>query len=222
MKCVIFANGDFTLPPDTDTSWRQAELVIATDGGARHCHAQQLTPHLVVGDMDSISSELLEELTEKGSEILRFPARKDKTDLELAIELAVGRGAQDILIYGALGGRWDMSIAAIMLLTAPSSAGISLTLRDGATDLCRVRGGEHLTINGHAGDTLSLIPLVGPVRGVTLSGLEYPLTDEDIQAGSTRGISNVFTQSQARIDLKEGLLLCVVCRNIQNPTNDCR
>ncbi len=216
MKCVIFANGDFSLPPNPDTPWQQAELIIATDGGARHCHLLHITPHLLIGDMDSIPPWLLRHLTEQGSEIHRFPAHKDKIDLELAVELAVGRGAQDILIFGALGGRWDMSIAAIMLLTAPASAGISLTLRDGSTDIRRVHGGEHLTIHGAPGDTLSLIPLAGPVRGATLSGLDYPLTDEDIPAGSTRGISNVLTQSQARIDLKEGLLLCIVAHDVKH------
>lgn len=217
MKCVIFANGDFYRPPYPESPWQQAELIIATDGGARHCHLLQITPHLLIGDMDSISPWLLRHLTEQGSEIHRFPARKDKIDLELAIELAAARGAQDILVYGALGGRWDMSIAAIMLLTA--SAGISLILRDGVTDICRIHGGEHLTISGAPGDTLSLIPLAGPVRGVTLSGLEYPLTDQDIPTGSTWGISNILTQPQARVDLKEGLLLCVVCHNVKDTPN---
>lgn len=215
MKCVIFANGDFSISPVAGSPWQQAELVIACDGGGRHCQLLGIAPQLVIGDMDSIAPSLLAEFEKQGSEIHRVPARKDKTDLELAIELAVDRGAQDILIFGALGGRWDMSIAAIMLLAAPAWAGLSLILRDGATSIHRLRGGGHLTIPGAAGDTLSLIPLAGPVRGVTLNGLDYPLTGEAIEAGSSRGISNVFLGNRAEIALEEGLLLCIHSREEQ-------
>lgn len=215
MNCVIFANGDFSLPKLSDSPWRQAELVIACDGGARHCRLLGITPQLVIGDMDSIAPSLLAEFEEQGSEIHRVPARKDKTDLELAIELAVDRGAQDILIFGGLGSRWDMSIAAIMLLAAPAWTRISLSLRDGSTCIHRLGGGGRLSLTGASGDTLSLVPLAGPVRGVTLTGLDYPLTDEDLPIGSTRGISNVFLGNRAEIALKEGLLLCIHSRENQ-------
>ncbi len=213
MNCIIFANGDFSLSPSTDCPWRQADLIIATDGGARHCHLLQLIPDLLVGDMDSISPGLQAHLAEQGCEIRRFPCRKDKTDLELAIDIACERGAKSILTLGALGGRWDMSLAAIMLLATPAYAGIDLTLQDGSTVISRLHGGGHLSIQGQPGDTVSLIPLAGPARGVSLGGLDYPLTDQDIPIGSTLGISNILTQPLARIDLREGLLICIVSHN---------
>jgi thiamine pyrophosphokinase len=212
MKCVIFANGDLPEPIALNPPWNKADLFIATDGGARHCRHLRLTPHLLIGDMDSISPELLDHFVSLGSEIHRFPGRKDKTDLELAIELAIGRGVNNILIVGAFGGRWDMTITSIMLLANPDSADIVLSLRDGSTDFHRVRAGGELTIHGDPGDTVSLIPLTEDARGVTLDGLEYPLINENIQVGSTRGISNLFTGKQAAISLREGLLLVVHAR----------
>lgn len=212
MNCVIFANGQFFLSAAEHSLWLQADLVIATDGGARHCHALQLIPHLLIGDMDSISSELLDYFTEQGSEVHRFPGRKDKTDLELAIEFAIGRGGRNITILGALGGRWDMSIASVMLLANPELADIAITLHDGPTNIYGVHGGNRLKILGEPGDTLSLIPLTGTAREVNLSGLEYALTDEDLSTGSTRGISNLFIDQQVEIALREGVLLVVHCR----------
>lgn len=212
MNCVIFANGDLPEPIALNPPWNQADLFIATDGGARHCRHLRLTPHLLIGDMDSISPELLAHYVSQGSEIHRFPGRKNQTDLELAVELAMSRGVNDILIVGAFGGRWDMTIASIMLLANPASAGIALSLRDGSTDFHRVRAGGELTVHGDPGDTLSLIPLTEDARGVTLTGLEYPLVEENIQVGSTRGISNLFTGQQAAISLREGLLLVVHAR----------
>lgn len=212
MNCVIFANGDLSEPINLNPPWDQADLFIATDGGARHCQYLQLTPHLLIGDMDSITPELLDHLVSLGCEIHRFPGRKDKTDLELAIELAICRGIRNILIVGAFGGRWDMTIASIMLLANPTSADIVLSLRDGSTDFHRVQAGGELSVHGNPGDLLSLIPLTEDARGVTLEGLEYPLVDEDIQVGSTRGISNLFTGQRATITLRNGMLLVVHAR----------
>ena len=209
MNCVIFANGDFSMLSLAENSWKMSDLIIATDGGARHCLNLQIIPHLLVGDMDSISAEILDYFTELGSEIHRFPGRKDKTDLELAIDLAISRGCTTILIMGALGGRWDMSIASIMLLASSTSLGITISLRDGSTDFHCVRAGGNLKVNGNPGDTLSLVPLDGPARGVSLSGLEYLLQDEDILPGSTRGISNILIEQHAGISLKDGLLLVI-------------
>ena len=210
MKCTILANGQWSQPAGLDLERRQQELVIATDGGAVHCRALGVTPDLLVGDMDSVPGDLLAELEAQGVEILRFPPRKDQTDLELAIDLAIERGADDIVILAALGLRWDMSIAAVMLLASPRFAAVSLVLRDGATDILRLRGGQQLDIAGMPGDRLSIIPLGGPAVGVRLSGLAYPLSDQDIPLGSTLGVSNVLTRPIAGISLRQGLLLCIV------------
>lgn len=212
MRCTIFANGQYSLPVDLDRQQLQKELIIATDGGAVHCHAIGITPHLLVGDMDSIPGWLLAQLEQQGVEILRFSPRKDKTDLELAIELAIDRGADTIVLLAALGLRWDMSIAAVMLLASPHFANISLMLRDGSTDIFRIGSGQKITVSGRPGDRLSIIPLNGPACGVSLSGLAYPLSDHDIPVGATLGISNVFTHPQARIELRQGILLCVLER----------
>jgi thiamine pyrophosphokinase len=210
MRCTILANGQWSQPAGLDLGRRQNELIIATDGGAVHCRTLGVTPDLLVGDMDSIPEGLLTELEAQGVEILRFPPRKDQTDLELAIELAIERGADDIVILAALGLRWDMSIAAVMLLASPRFAGVSLVLRDGATDILRLRGGQQLEIAGKPGDRLSIIPLGGPAVGVGLGGLAYPLSDQDIPLGSTLGVSNVLTRSPARVKLRQGQLLCIV------------
>jgi thiamine pyrophosphokinase len=210
MKCTILANGQWSQPAGPNLERRQTDLIIATDGGAVHCRALSVTPDLLVGDMDSVPDDLLAELEGKGVEILRFPPRKDQTDLELAIELAIERGADDIVILAALGLRWDMSIAAVMLLASPRFATVSLVLRDGATDILRLRGGQQLEIAGTPGDRLSIIPVGGPAVGVRLSGLAYPLADQDIPLGATLGVSNILTQPPARIELRKGLLLCIV------------
>jgi thiamine pyrophosphokinase len=210
MQCTIFANGPFSLDTRIDPKMLQHDYVIATDGGALHCHDLGLTPDLVVGDMDSIPRWLLEELRRQEVEVRTFPERKDHTDLELAIDLAVERGMTDMTILAALGRRWDMSIAAVMLLAAPRLAGLHIVLRDGPTDLFCLRGRQRLDLAAMPGQRLSLIPLGGPAHGVTLDGLEYPLDNHLIPFGSTLGISNVVTKPEVLIQIHEGLLLCIL------------
>jgi thiamine pyrophosphokinase len=167
---------------------------------------------VVIGDFDSLDSDELNKLQSSGVEIIRYPARKDQTDLELALELAVDRGADEILVFGALGARWDMSIANILLLTLPEFSGVKLKFIEENQEIALLRGGEEFTLNGGKGDIISLTALDQEVNGLTLSGLEYPLKDGMLRLGSTRGISNVLVENTATVRLEKGLLLCVHTR----------
>ena len=210
MRAAVFANG---LLDDYETARKiaaEADLVVAADGGYLHCRAIGIRPRVVVGDMDSLHDDMIDELATAGIEILRHPARKDKTDLELALALAVEQGAREITVLGGLGARWDMTLANVMILAAPSLEQVDVRLREGPYEILTVKGGNAVTVRGAPGDTVSLLPLGGTAEGVTLCGLEYPLTDHTIGLGSTLGISNVLVEGEATIALKQGRLLCVV------------
>jgi thiamine pyrophosphokinase len=206
LRAVIFANGGLTHPypllPD--------DLIIAADGGARYCLELGLTPHLVVGDFDSLDPVSLQLLAQAGVELVRYPERKDFTDLELALQHARQRGADEILVLAALGGRWDQTLANLLLPASESLYSTHVTLIDGAQEIHLLRLGERLELHGRPGDTVSLIPLTGDAAGVTTHGLEYALSEETLYFGSTRGISNVLVDESAWVSLQEGLLLCVV------------
>jgi thiamine pyrophosphokinase len=208
MKTVIFANGVLGSIETAKDMAAQSDYIIAADGGAKHCEQLGIVPDLLIGDLDSVTDDDLRSLTDKGVEIIRHPVHKDQTDLELAVREARNRGADDIAVVGALGGRWDMTLANVMLLGA-NLAGINVRLVDGPHELFMLYGGNSITVQGGAGDLLSLIPLGREARGVTLEGLEYPLNDALIEFGSTLGISNVFLGEKAIVHLVEGALLCV-------------
>ncbi|MBW2568361.1 MAG: thiamine diphosphokinase [Deltaproteobacteria bacterium] len=209
MRAVIFANGIIKHLPEPEAVIMPDDLLIAADGGAHHCEAMGITPSVIAGDFDSLDPDELNKLQSSGVEIIQYPARKDQTDLELALELAVDRGADGIIVFGALGARWDMSIANILLLTLPKFSGVKLKFIEENQEITLLRSGEEFTLNGKKGDILSLTALDQKVKGVTLSGLEYPLKNSTLQLGSTRGISNVMVENTATIYLKNGLLLCV-------------
>ena len=183
-------------------------LVIAVDGGSRHARTLNLMPQAVIGDLDSLDAGLRAEYSAAGVVFEVSPARKDETDLELAIGYARGHGAERIVLIGAVGGRLDMTLANLLLLTHPAFTALHIEAWDGSQTawLLRPPGEE---IAGSAGDTVSLIPLGGDAAGVRTHGMEYPLRGETLAFGPARGISNVMMEGQARIDLASGLLLLV-------------
>ena len=210
MKVVVFANGPVSAHTPTRRHLRDAALVIAVDGGARHCRALGVVPGILVGDMDSAAPQDLKRFAEQGTRLIRHPRRKDKTDLALALELALTRQAGEIIVFGALGKRWDMSLANLMLLTDPAFTDVRLSLMDGGTRVSLLRGGTDMPVFGRPGDTVSLIPVGGPALGVTLDGFDYPLDRHTIGEARTLGISNTLVRDRGLVRLERGMLFCVV------------
>jgi thiamine pyrophosphokinase len=214
---VIFANGLVSDLAAARAALRPADLLVAADGGLHHCQALGLQPHAVVGDLDSLEPGEHAALAAAGVQVERHPARKDETDLELALRLALARGARDILIFGALGGRWDQTLANLLLLAHPDFRAARLRLLDGPQQIYRVQG--LASIEGEPGDTVSLIALGGDATGITTTGLDYPLANDTLAFASTRGISNVLLGRRATVTVAHGLLACVVIGGGQR-TND--
>ncbi|MEO7913148.1 MAG: thiamine diphosphokinase [Roseiflexaceae bacterium] len=186
---------------------RAADLLIAADGGALPLLRAGSVPHVAIGDMDSIDAAGLAELEAQGVVIQRFPREKDETDLELALLYAAAAGATAVDILGALGGRWDHTLANVALLALPElRMRRARLLADGQT-LFLVR--DAATLEGQAGDTVSLLPLAGNAHGVTTSGLRYPLDDATLGYERARGVSNVLLDPPGHVSLREGLLLVV-------------
>ena len=103
-----------------------------------------IQPDFVIGDFDSLDAETLAALKAKGAELIEFPAKKDFTDLELAIQHAGSLKPRDILIYGALGARWDQTIANILLAGAYPHLNIHLV--DQKQEIRYLVPGERLVV----------------------------------------------------------------------------
>lgn len=210
MRALLIANGWMSQPVIP----QPGDVLIAADGGARRCLEFGLRPDYVVGDLDSLEESHLNDLQMQGVQIIRYPTRKDYTDLELAIQHAMQLGADEIVILAALGARWDQTIANLLLPAA--FANLHIRLIDGSQEITLLHAGNTLHIQGKPGDTVSLIALTAKAQGIQTQNLEYPLYDETLYLGNTRGVSNVLLSESAAITLKEGLLLCIT---IHQPNN---
>ena len=204
MNAVIVANGELQEHARLRTIWRDAYLRIAADGGAVNAHNYlALTPHIVIGDLDSMDDATRAWCAQ--AEFITYPREKNETDLELALDLAAQRGATEITILGALGGRFDQMIANVFLL----AKNLRVPTRIAGTDFDAWIASDHAVITGRVGETLSLIPLTERVEGIVTHGLRFPLRDETLAFGFARGVSNELAAERAEVTFTRGLLLVV-------------
>lgn len=218
-RAIIIANGPLKEAQSARRVIQEGDLLIAADGGARHCLNLGLIPDILIGDFDSLNQDELATLQSTGVQVIRHPAKKDYTDLELAVRHAVSLGFTEIQVIGALGARWDQTIANIFLPANNDLSGIRMRMIDGNQEVTLMRDEDQLTVHGKAGDILSLIPLGGDALGVTTQGLEYALNRETLYFGATRGISNVLLKQTAKIHLRAGYLLCILIHLEENEDN---
>jgi thiamine pyrophosphokinase len=206
LSALVVAGGE--RPQGTWLPETAPDLVIAADSGLEHAQALGLHVDVLVGDLDSVAASALDAAIAAGTAIARHPAEKDATDLELALDTVIERGATAARVVGLGGGRLDHFVANLLLLASPRLTGCAVdAVVDGAR-LSVVR--DHTTLTAAPGALCSLLPLGGPATGVETDGLRYPLRRETLAPGSTRGVSNEFLTTTASVDLTDGVLLAVV------------
>ena len=212
MRSIIFANGEYC-PSRKTLVINENDLIIAADGGSRHCQLLGIQPDILIGDLDSTTEELLQEWETDGIQIIRFPAQKDQTDLELALFHAQASGAEEIIVFGAVGGRLDMTFGNLLLLTNQDLT-VPIQFVCDEEEVQVLRSGESLSLTGNIGDTVSLLSLQPGISNITTLGLKYSLDNEPLEFGLTRGISNLMEKKQAVIEVNQGLLAVIHTRQI--------
>lgn len=207
----IFANGTRMNAEVIASLLAPGDYYIAADGGYRFMQQLGVQPHLVIGDLDSLTSTDIAEIKSRGIEVRQYPIHKDETDLELALEAAIEAGYRQIRIVAALGGRLDMTLGNIFLLMLPALADLDVRLEDGYDEVSLIRptGLAGFAIHGLPSELISLLPLGGPAQGIRTEALQYPLHEETLYPERTRGISNVMTAETAAVHLRSGLLICI-------------
>lgn len=206
-ETVIVVTGGDPVDPCHIGGIAHGAYVIAADSGIDKAHVLGLHIDLCVGDFDSVSDAGLEKAVDAGARVERHPSAKDATDLELALDAAVARRPRRIHVLGGDGGRLDHLLANVALIASPRFAQVEMLAHMGGALITVVR--TEAEVRGGAGDLVSLVPVHGIALGVTTEGLRYPLRDEPLGAGTSRGVSNELLGEVAHISLRGGVLLVV-------------
>jgi thiamine pyrophosphokinase len=206
-QLVVVVSGGGPPDPHAISAVPLGVPVIAADRGLEHALALGLEVAVAVGDFDSASPEAVDVAEASGTRIDRHPAEKEATDLELALDLAAAIGPERILVLAGSGGRLDHELATLLLLASQRYADMQVDAVIGEAHVHVIRSARSL--EGVPGELVTLVALHGAAEGVTTEGLAYPLRGETLAAGSTRGVSNVFTEATASVTVERGVLLAI-------------
>lgn len=188
-------------------------LIIAADKGLFYAKEAEIAVDRILGDFDSLPEGILEEYKQAGVPIRTYPPEKDYTDTHLALMWALEEGADKVTILGGTGSRFDHSFANIGLLSyllAHDTEGeiMDRNNRIFMMDRCHT-GRKKIEKNQDKKEYISLIPYTERVTGITLTGFKYPLYQETLEIGISRGISNELVESVGTIEIEEGILMVV-------------
>ena len=203
---LIFTGGE-TPHANVHLHFPDDAFIIAADSGYEHAVRAGHVPHLLVGDMDSISANHLTDARERGIEIVEYSSDKDLTDTEIALAAAIERGSVAIAIVSGGGDRFDHVIAMLHSL-ASFSALAQTTVFVGSARIRFLTPNSTCVIDTVTGDTISLIPLGGNAI-VTTTGLQWNLTSDTLEAFASRGVSNRSTHSTVTITSAAGTLAII-------------
>lgn len=183
------------------------DLIIAADRGLMAADRLGLSLDYIVGDFDSVPEEVLAKYQQQSTPIQTFPTEKDKTDTQIALELALMHNPGEITILGALGSRMDHTLANIHLLLLPLQLNKSACLMDPNNKIYLKNKSFQLQKRLQFGKYVSLLPFSERVTGLTLFGFKYPLDHIILGAGTSLGISNEIEDEVAKVEFREGILL---------------
>ena len=203
-KACVFCNGQLKNPMNVKQIANDCDLLIAADGGAKYFFDIGLTPQVIIGDMDSIDSDMWKNRSD--IEHIRYPADKDKSDAELAVEYALEHGYEQIILVSATGGRLDHTLGNIVLVASYPGR---VAIFDGISTLVAVDKSEKCVLHGRIGAIVSLMPYSTGSLKVRTNGLKYPLQDERL-ISTTHGLSNELSQTETCVCVSNGVLLVYI------------
>jgi len=208
-RALVFCNGEFS--PESVPRLRANDLVICADGGLEHAMSVGIEPHVVLGDFDSLSGAHQRYLNQAPThiKIYEYPIQKDKTDGQLAVEYALDTGVREIWMFGGLGGRFDHTLGNLLLCWLCLGRGVAMQLVGHRQYVRMLNGPDSTDLRGRPGDYVSLLPLTPTVVGVTTTGLYYPLQENTLYLGDTRGLSNELITAQAKVEVRDGILVVI-------------
>jgi thiamine pyrophosphokinase len=202
-RALILANGN----PPSKRLFRKyllsADWFICADGGANTAVRFGSTPHLIIGDFDSVRKETLHVFSKVAIQKLKD---QNSTDLEKALTAAIRKRCTEIVVLGATGGRLDHAIGNLSAL-AKFSCKSTIKFIDDTGEFIPV--GHKLEITLPVGTSISLLPL-SRCSAIVTTGLKWNLNNESLQLGIRESTSNIVALSHVNIKVRSGDLIAFV------------
>lgn len=205
MNALIVASGSIKDYKLLKSVAENASFILCVDGGVDHILKIGIQPHIVFGDLDSISIGGLDYIQGENIPIRRFSSIKDSTDTELAIDYLIDRNCKEIILMGATGSRQDHTLANIFLLNYLLENHIKGKIIDSNNRIYLIN--DNLKLKKIDGYYTSIIPIEKEGIVITIDGFLYNLETTFISFGSTHGVSNEIIKDYGEIIIHSGKAL---------------
>lgn len=205
MRVLIVSGG---LEPSLSLLKEEIEIsdkIICADSGANCFYKYKLMPDYLLGDFDSIDKRVLDYFSGEECNTVKFPPEKDYTDTELAMNLAMDLGAEEIVFLGCTGSRYDHFFGNLALLYKCLVNSIDAKIKDGNNVIFLTR--NDITLVGEENMTFSVMPYSECVKNLSIIGAKYDLKNYDLKIGNALTISNEFKNTEVDISFDEGVLI---------------
>ncbi len=206
MKALILAGGDLKFNKEVYSLCQNSDLIIAADSGLRHAKKLNLIPQIIIGDFDSVEERTLAQFPKIKK--LSYPSKKDKLDLELALDYAISKFSTEIILIAATGDRLDQTLAAI-LIAAKIAKNTKISLHSGHEDIFFLADKSKLNLELAKNTNFSLLSLKAKSI-ISLKGAEYNLNKFQLGFGLGLGVSNIVLNPPIELNLDSGLVAVII------------
>lgn len=213
-RAWVFAGGDFSNVVFRDVSPDAGDYLIAVDRGLTYCIESGLRPDLLVGDFDSVAPDLLKRSELADVPRKEFPAAKNSSDLDLALQSLSEMSPDEVFVVGISGGRTDHMLINWML-PLQQRWPFSLEYIDDTVRARFLQGPGEVSFRAERQTTVSLVPLTD-AEGVFTQGLHYPLNDATLLVGSSLGLSNIVVEHAFSVVIASGVVLVMLTNEIHD------
>ena len=180
------------------------DFVISVDGGYSHLSEIGVIPHLAIGDFDSLG------YVPEDVQAIKHPAHKDASDMELAIDYAADKGFGSFVVFGALGGRLDHTLANLQVFAKVSESGNAVRAVGLTEELFMLTGPASMDFDQRESGTLSVFAMDDNVKGLIEKGLEWELDRVGLEPRTSLGLSNEFIGKESEVSIEKGTIAVIV------------
>lgn len=207
MKAYIFTGGE-VFHQYIEERPEDGDLVISADSGYRNATLMGVHTNILIGDFDSLGN-----IPDDVDEVNKVPAEKDLTDTQIAVETAIDKGADEIIIIGSTAGRLDHTMSTVAILEKYWEKHIPMYIVNGQNRVRFIRNSCYIVVRSRY-KYFSIIAVDEKVKGISIEGAKYPLTDKTLFRNHQFAVSNEIVKNAALINVKKGGIFIIESRDL--------
>ena len=206
----LLVGGPTDLWPDELVNGQVPGSFIGIDRGNLHLINMGIDPIVAIGDFDSLEKSEFDLVKDHVNDIRQSIPEKDDTDTQLGVKVALEeQNADELVIYGATGGRLDHFLANLWMVLEPRFKQFAPKIKmvDRQNTITFFLPGKYSIVKEDSKKYLAFVCLT-PMNSLSLYDEKYQLKDRKINQ-PTSWASNEFMGKEASFEFDSGVM-CVI------------